>query len=35
MKAAGQKVDCQNYDAEHAFANPGNSIDNKGATEDA
>lgn len=35
MKAAGKKLIVKNYDAEHGFANPSNSIFNKEATEDA
>jgi carboxymethylenebutenolidase len=35
MKAAGKKLILKNYDAEHGFANPSNSIFDKAATEDA
>lgn len=35
MKAAGKNLVVKNYDAEHGFANPSNSIFDKAATEDA
>lgn len=35
MKAAGKNLTVKNYDAEHGFANPSNSIFDKAATEDA
>lgn len=35
MKAAGKNLTVKNYDAEHGFANPSNSIYDKAATEDA
>ncbi len=35
MKAAGKNIVVKNYEAEHGFANPSNSIFNKEATEDA
>jgi carboxymethylenebutenolidase len=35
MKAAGKKLSVKNYDADHGFANPSNSIYNKEATADA
>lgn len=35
MKAAGKNLTVKNYDAEHGFANPSNSIYDKTATEDA
>ncbi|HYG02184.1 MAG TPA: dienelactone hydrolase family protein [Chryseosolibacter sp.] len=35
MKKAGKDLTVKNYDAEHGFANPSNSIFDKAATEDA
>lgn len=35
MRAAGKKLIVKNYDAEHGFANPSNSIFDKPSTEDA
>jgi carboxymethylenebutenolidase len=35
MKAAGKKLTVYNYDADHGFANPSNSIFDKAATESA
>ena len=35
MKAAGKKVEVNNYDAEHGFANPSNRIYDEKATKDA